>query len=160
MGVPKWVPPAGEPASGHKNLYWVTSCGNWVTSCGNWVTSCSNWAPSCGNWAQSPPCQMKLLVQADPAANAWYMVPGTRHQVVPGATGWCQVPQDGARCHRTVPGATGRCQVPQDGAQMPQDVTQLLQDVTQLPQDVTQYKFFCPEACALPGESFFGTPIC
>ena len=41
------------------------------------------------------------------------------HRTVPGPTGQCQVPQDGARCHRTVPGATGRCQVPQDGAQVP-----------------------------------------
>ena len=33
--------------------------------------------------------------------------------MVPGATGRCQVPQDGARYHRMVPGTTGWCQVPQ-----------------------------------------------
>ena len=52
-GVQKWIPPAGASAFGHKNLYWVTSCGNWVMSCGNWVTSCGNWVTSCGNWVTS-----------------------------------------------------------------------------------------------------------
>ena len=49
------------------------------------------------------------------------------NRTVPGTTGWCQVPQGGARYHRTVPGATGRCQVPQDVARYLPQAPSLLQ---------------------------------
>ena len=83
-----------------------------------------------------------------------------------GATGRCQVPQDGAKCHRTVPGTTGWCQVPQDGARchrtVPQDSARYHRTVPgatgrcQMPQDGARYHRTVPGAtgwCQVPQDA-------